>query len=419
MSKEFKDTYSLKLRFPEFTNRQTWKSCKLSEVLFEHGGKSTGKEDVFSVSVHRGVINQIEHLGRSYSAANTDHYKLVNPGDIIYTKSPTGDFPYGIIKQSKVPKPVIVSPLYGVFKPETIALGTILDAHFEYRENVINYLSSIIQKGAKNTINIRNDVFLSKSLVLPTDPEEQIKIASCISSLDELINAHTQKLDALKAHKKGLMQQLFPVEGKNVPKLRFVEFKEENREWEGIAFGKIGIFTGGGTPSKADESYWDGDIPWISSSDIEEDSITKISISRFITEDALKDSATKKVPPNSILLVSRVGVGKLAISKEAICTSQDFTNFTPDEDDVYFLAYLLKSQKEKLLGFSQGMAIKGFTKDDISKLAILKPSKIEQQKIASCLSSLDELITAQAEKIVQLKQHKKGLMQGLFPNINN
>jgi len=238
MNKEVENKHALseaeglvpELRFPEFLGKKTWADRRLSDVLFEHGTKSEGDEEVFSVSVHKGVINQIEHLGRRFAAATTDHYSRVLPGDVIYTKSPTGDFPFGVIKQSKVSKPVIVSPLYGVFKPETYAMGVILDAYFEYPERTINYLASIIQKGAKNTINIKNDTFLSKSLILPTDPDEQQKIASCLSSLDELITAESDRLETLKAHKKGLMQQLFPAEGETVPKLRFKEF-EGSGEW--------------------------------------------------------------------------------------------------------------------------------------------------------------------------------------------
>lgn len=94
-----------------------WKAFHLSEVLIEHGHLSTGKEEVFSVSVHKGLVNQIEHLGRSFSAIDTENYNVVQPGDIVYTKSPTGDFPYGIVKQSYTDANVIVSPLYGVFSP--------------------------------------------------------------------------------------------------------------------------------------------------------------------------------------------------------------------------------------------------------------------------------------------------------------
>ena len=199
-----------------------------------------------------------------------------------------------------------------------------------------------------------------------------------------------------------------------VPKLRFPDFRMADG-WAVPKLGSIGAFTGGGTPSKEKAAYWAGANPWVSSSDISEDGIQDIFISRYISDEAIQATATKVVPANSILLVSRVGVGKLAISRAPICTSQDFTNFTPTKDDLVFLAYCIKSLKAKLLAFNQGMAIKGFTKDDVSNLGIPLPKLNEQQKIADCLSSLDELIAAQARKVDALKTHKKGLMQQLFP----
>lgn len=199
-----------------------------------------------------------------------------------------------------------------------------------------------------------------------------------------------------------------------VPELRFKDFQNKPA-WEEKFLYTLGKFTGGGTPSKSNDSYWKGDIPWVSSSDIFEDSIHQLKINKFITKEALKNSATKIVPKNSILLVSRVGVGKLAISKESICTSQDFTNFTPSKINLVFLAYCLKSLSKTLFEYSQGMAIKGFTKEDISKLKLFLPHPDEQQKIADCLSSIDDLITAQTQKLDAFKAHKKGLMQQLFP----
>ncbi len=198
-----------------------------------------------------------------------------------------------------------------------------------------------------------------------------------------------------------------------VPKLRFPEFREG---WETKALETLGYFTGGGTPSKENEAYWTGEIPWISSSDLIDDSISQINVSRFITKQALQESATKLVPAKSILLISRVGVGKLAVSTFPLCTSQDFTNFTPTAAEPLFLAYLLKSRKETLLSFNQGTSIKGFTKDNIATFELGFPSTAEQQKIAECLSSVDELIAAQARKLDALKTHKNGLMQQLFPN---
>ncbi len=201
-------TISPRLRFPGFTGE--WQEKPLSHFLHEHKTKSDGKCEVHSVSVTKGVINQVEYLGRSFAASNTSKYNLAKPGDIIYTKSPTGAFPYGIVKQNKNPYNVIVSPLYAVYTPLNQYVGYILDSYFESPVNTNNYLSSLIQKGAKNTIQISNDTFVSKSMCLPSNPAEQQKIAKCLESLDSLIASETKKLESLKTHKRGLMQQLFP-----------------------------------------------------------------------------------------------------------------------------------------------------------------------------------------------------------------
>ena len=203
--------FSREIRFKDDKGNSypDWEEKKLGEVLFEHKLKSSGKEEVYSVSVHKGLINQIEHLGRSFAAKNTDNYNLVKPNDIVYTKSPTGEFPYGIIKQAKTHDDVIVSPLYGVFTPESKHLGYMLDTFFESKYNVHNYLHSIIQKGAKNTINITNSTFLSKSLKLPVDFREQEKIGRFLSAIDNKIEITLTQIEKTKKFKKGLLQQMF------------------------------------------------------------------------------------------------------------------------------------------------------------------------------------------------------------------
>lgn len=185
-----------------------WHEVKLKDVLYEHKETSKGDETICSVSVHKGIISQIEHLGRSLAASNTSNYNLVHYGDVVYTKSPTGEFPYGIFKQSQQRKSVIVSPLYGVFTPKTYYLGYILDVFFSYAINLNNYLKPIIQKGAKNTINITNETFLSKAIFLPEETTEIQKLAEIFIKADEEIELLNKKLEAFKQEKKALMQQL-------------------------------------------------------------------------------------------------------------------------------------------------------------------------------------------------------------------
>ncbi|MGF2635064.1 restriction endonuclease subunit S [Acinetobacter johnsonii] len=195
------------------------------------------------------------------------------------------------------------------------------------------------------------------------------------------------------------------------PKLRFKEF---DNDWINTKVKDLGEFSSGGTPSKDIHDYWNGNIPWISSSDLNEESIFDIRINRFISEDAIKNSATKKIPKNSILLVSRVGVGKVALTNQELCTSQDFTALTPKKDYALFIAYLMKNITPRLLDLNQGTSIKGFVREDLISLPISLPSKEEQTKIASFLSAVDEKISQLTQKHELLNQYKQGMMQKLF-----
>jgi len=197
-----------------------------------------------------------------------------------------------------------------------------------------------------------------------------------------------------------------------MPKLRFPEFRDD---WIVKILGDLGKLIGGGTPDKSVVEYWQGDIPWVSSSDIFEDDIYTMSVTRFINEKSISESATKLVPKGSVLFVSRVGTGKLAVNDKDVCTSQDFTNFLPKKIYNYFLGYFFIANKSALISLGQGTSIKGFSKGDLEKFEVIFPSPLEQEKIADCLSSIDDLITAQTQKLDTLKTHKKGLMQQLFP----
>ena len=158
----------------------------LSELLVERDEKNTALYPVYSVSVSEGVVNQIDYLGRSFAATDTSHYNVVHKGDIIYTKSPTGEFPLGIVKRSSVGSNVAVSPLYGVYKPVSDDVAIYLHYYFCSPLNARNYLHKLIQKGAKNTINITNQRFLENHIPLPDK--------TTLSRFVELMNAVSAKL---------------------------------------------------------------------------------------------------------------------------------------------------------------------------------------------------------------------------------
>lgn len=199
-----------------------WELTTLSKVLVERTERK-GKTDVgiYSVAVNKGVVNQVEHLGRSYAAEDTTNYNLVSFGDIVYTKSPTGDFPYGIVKQSHVKQDVAVSPLYGVYKPGNFYLGLFLDYYFQSHINANNYLKKIVNKGAKNTILVSNQGFLHNRILLPNDPLEQQKIAEILMMQDKVIALKEDLLEAKKKQKIWVMQNLL------TGKIRLAGFKEK------------------------------------------------------------------------------------------------------------------------------------------------------------------------------------------------
>ena len=201
----------------------------------------------------------------------------------------------------------------------------------------------------------------------------------------------------------------------NVPHLRFPEF---SGEWDSFKLVELGKFIGRGTPSSSNLSFWTGSIPWISSSDIKEDNINNISISRYITEDAIEKSATKYCPAPVILIVSRVGVGKVALSHTSLCTSQDFCNIIDIKCHPVFLSYnLLRTMKRKSREV-QGTSIKGITSDELQKIRVFIPkNKDEQNKISNLLTLLDERIVTQNKIIEDLKKLKSAIIDQLYSAI--
>ena len=126
------------------------KVTPMNDLLHEYRNRDTVNLRVCSVAVNKGVVDQVEHLGRSFAAADTSNYGRVKPGDVVYTKSPTGCFPYGIVKQNWMDEEVAVSPLYGVYTPVSKDAGYLLHTYFEQSQNANNYIRTLAQKGAKN-----------------------------------------------------------------------------------------------------------------------------------------------------------------------------------------------------------------------------------------------------------------------------
>ena len=184
--------------------------------------------------------------------------------------------------------------------------------------------------------------------------------------------------------------------------------------WNTVKLKDICDFIGGGTPSRQVENFWRGNIPWISSSDLIESSIWKINITRHITAEAVAKSATHICPRNTVLVVSRVGVGKVAIAPVEVCTSQDFTNLVSKKHDARFLAYCIQTKMKIMAEKTQGTSIKGVTVENIAQMEIELPPQEEQTAIAETLSDIDNLISSMQKLIEKKKAIKQGTMQELL-----
>ena len=250
------------------------------------------------------------------------------------------------------------------------------------------------------------------TLFVPT-LEEQQKIGSFFKQLDDTIALHQRKLDLLKEQKKGYLQKMFPKNGAKVPELRFAGFADD---WEERKLGDLSQDTiGGGTPKTSVTEFWNGGIPWIQSSDLANDKLYGVLPKKFITEDAVKNSATKLIPANSIAIVTRVGVGKLAFMPYEFASSQDFLSLSNLQVDCNFGMYSIYKMLQRELNNIQGTSIKGITKADLLDKETFVPIKVEeQQKIGSFFKQLDDTIALHQRKLDLLKEQKKGYLQKMF-----
>ena len=226
--------------------------------------------------------------------------------------------------------------------------------------------------------------------------DEQKQIGGYFNALDNLITLHQRKCEQAKKLKKYMLQKMFPQNGQKVPEIRFKGFTDD---WEQRKLSEFSEKTfGGGTPKTSNESFWKGNIPWIQSSDLIEGSLFDVEPRKYISQEAVDKSATKLVPENSVAIVTRVGVGKLAFMPFSYATSQDFLSLSVLKTEPQFTVYALYKKLQLELNTVQGTSIKGVTKDELLTKEIMIPCYEEQEKIGSYLHSLDRLITLHHRK---------------------
>ena len=242
--------------------------------------------------------------------------------------------------------------------------------------------------------------------------EEQSAIGSLFCTLDDLLVSYKDNLANHQSLKATMLSKMFPKAGQTVPEIRLDGFEGE---WELLEVNDLADdFQSGGTPKTNVQEYWDGDIPWIQSSDLETNCLFEIKVQKSISEKGLKNSSAKIIPNDSIAVVTRVGVGKLVVMRHEYATSQDFLSLSNLKSNIEFTAYLLYRLLQKEVTQLQGTSIKGITKVELLSKKVLIPSLLEQQAIGAYFSNLDNLINSYQEKISQLETLKKKLLQDMF-----
>ncbi len=274
-----------------------------------------------------------------------------------------------------------------------------------------------VMTGAKGVKMPRGDIASMKAYpaLYPTKPEQQ-KIAECLSSVDELMAVQARKVDALKTHKKGLMQHLFPREGETVPRLRFPEFQNAG-EWEEKKLGTVCDIQRGKFSHRPrnDPRFFGGPYPFIQTGDVVKSEGGAVIASQSLNVEGL--AVSKLFRPTIVLITIAANIGDTGLLKTEGCFTDSVVGLIPSKGVIpVFLELIMRGQKENLNKVATTGAQKNINNEILREVSILLPSVPEQHRIASCLTTLDALITAETQKLEALKAHKKGLMQQLFPS---
>ena len=413
-----------RLRFPEFRDSEDWNERALGDIaVFSSGG--TPPKDISDY--WNGDIPWI--------SASSMHETSIDKSDLNITELAVQDVSC-LAKQGSL---LILTRGSMLFKRIPICITT-RDVAFNQDVKALSVNSEIdnyfllfqLNAAESNLLSIVGKTGIGAGKLETTDlqeltvyiahKQEQLKIAACLSSLDSLLAAHAKKLEALKDYKKGLMQLLFPAEGERVPRLRFPEFRAA-KDWGNCQLRDISeLITKGTTPTTLGYQYSDEGINFIKIESITLEGKLDINKMAHIDLECYDALSRSKLEENDILfsIAGALGVVTRIPSEMLPANTNQALGIVRLKKDINtaFIEHLLKAPKTQklILGLKSGAAQSNISLQQLGELEICLPSSTEQQKIASTLSSLDSLIAAEARKIEELKEHKRGLMQGLFPS---
>ncbi len=414
-----------KLRFPEFRDAGNWITKKLGnqgEFLSSLTSKTAKDFDtgdaVFIpyMNVFQNTFTNIFDL-RSVKIGRKESQNVVVKGDVFFTISSETKEDAGMssVLLEEIEK-CYLNSFCALFRfddeksPNLVFLGYLLRSALA-RDH--------LSRGAQGVTryNISKETFRRLPLQLPSSSEQQ-KIADCLGSLDDLITTENRKLEALRQHKQGLMQQLFPQPGEAVPRLRFLDFQNAEA-WKKEKLHDLAKQGTGHTPNKAIAEYYNGGIKWVSLADskrLDNGLIFETEIE--ISKEGINNSSAVLHPSGSVILSRDAGVGKSAIISCSMAVSQHFVVWTCDPNVLsnWFLYYQLQLLKPFLEGIATGSTIKTIGLPLFNAMQVTVPGLAEQHRIADCLSTLDVKLAAEAQRLDALKSHKRGLLQQLFPS---
>lgn len=384
-----------------------WDTCKVGEKTKSFSGGTPKSSDKsfyggYIPFIRSGEINSdITELFITEEALNNSSAKMVAKGDILYALYGATS---GEVSLSKI-KGAINQAILAI-KPDNGNSSEFIMNYLKKKKDAI--LRKYLQGGQGN---LSASIIKNIEIGFPSQ-EEQHAMGSLFCTLDDLLDCYKDNLTNYQSLKRTMLSKMFPKAGQTVPEIRLDGFEGE---WELLEINDLADdFQSGGTPKTNVQEYWDGDIPWIQSSDLETNCLFETKVQKSISEKGLKNSSAKIIPKDSIAVVTRVGVGKLVVMRHEYATSQDFLSLSNLKSNIEFTAYLLYRLLQKEITQLQGTSIKGITKVELLSKKVLIPSLPEQQAIGAYFSNLDQLITSYQEKISQLETLKKKLLQDMF-----